>query len=100
VRTARPALASRAQPGAAASVVAGVLGETGDAAALASTARREALDIPAPASRPAADRRRGAQTGPAAGAREQQLGLPPDRRRTAQARDRRLRDARAQRAQG
>ena len=56
-----PAGSHGAQPDAAASLVAGVLGEAGDAFALASTARRRPLDLPAPASRPAADRRRGAR---------------------------------------
>jgi hypothetical protein len=45
------------QPDVAAEFVAGVLSEAGDAAALASAARRETLDVPAPASRAAADRR-------------------------------------------
>jgi hypothetical protein len=87
VCAARPDAAGRAEPGAAASLVEGVLGEAGDAAGLASAAGRQTLDVPTAASRATPDRRRGARAGPAAGAREHQLGLPADRRRAAQARD-------------
>src|SRR5437879_4076970 len=56
VQTARSAVAGGAQPRAAAPLVAGIPGETGDAAALASAARRETLDVPAQASGPTGSR--------------------------------------------
>ena len=56
VRAKRPIPARRAQPGAAAPLVAGVHRAAGDALALASPARRQPLDVPASTTRPAADR--------------------------------------------
>ena len=52
----RPAGTGSAESGAASSVVAGVPGHTGHAAALAPTDRRAPLDLPAPAARPTAAR--------------------------------------------
>ena len=56
------------------------------------------LDVPAQAAGPAICRRRGTAADPSAHARERSLGLRPDRRRAAQARDQRFSDAGAERA--
>src|SRR5262249_29677216 len=76
----------------------GVPGAAGGAAALAPGPGRAPLGLPAPPAGPATDRAPGAGADPAAGAREHELGLRPDRRRAAQARRQRLGDAGAQRA--
>ena len=61
-------------------------GHTGDAAALASRAGAQEVDLPAAQRRPSADGSRAARTGAAARAREPGVGLSADRGRAAQAR--------------
>jgi hypothetical protein len=66
VHAIRPFPADGAQPRAAASLVACVVGDAGDVAALASTACRPSLDLPASSARPFADRGGRARAHPAA----------------------------------
>src|SRR5438876_3966930 len=61
VRPVRPTVARRAEPHAAASLVARVDGAARDAAPLASAVGRQTLDVPGPSHRSNADRRRGAR---------------------------------------
>jgi hypothetical protein len=63
-------------------------GDTSDAAALASRAGAQEMDLPSAQTRPAGDRPGAAGTGAAARTREPGLGLPTDRWRADQARSR------------